>query len=311
MNPVMARIENDVEKTPNGYPQMPGYQPGAYGQSHSGASQPIYGQTGYAQPGYSQPTYDPYAAPGTQDMSQFEQTYAGRSADAVDRGQVTMDDIVVKTGILFALTVVGAAITWFITGVNPALGNLLMIIGAIGGFITAMVNIFKKQPSPALSMAYAVFEGMFLGGISAFFEAVVPGIVVQALMATLIVFAVTLTLYKMRVVRNTPALQRFTIIGLVSVFLFFIASFVYSMFSGVSLMSTTILGLPLGLIIGVVCIVLAITSLVTDFDVAETAVANGMPRVFAWYCAFGIMVTLIWLYINILRVLYYIAEMQR
>lgn len=320
MNPAMSQINRTIEKTPHGYPTMPGYQVGNSGASQPyGTSQPYQGSSTtstagndpYYQQGQTPMGYQPPTQDGTYDMSQYEQAYAGRSADAVDRGQITMDDVVVKTGILFTLTVAMAAVTWVITGINPQLASLLTTGGAIGGLVFALINIFKKQTSPGLIIAYAACEGLFLGGISALFEMIIPGIVFQAVMATLIVFAVTLTLYKMKVLRNTPRLQRFTLIGLISVMLFFIGSFVYSLVTKTSLMAVTIFGLPLGLIVGLICIGLAITSLIGDFDIAEKAVEAGMPRVFAWYCAFGIMVTLIWLYINILRVLAYINEMQR
>lgn len=337
MNPVMSKLQSDMEKTPAGYPMMPGYQPGtgtatqsnpyaqpydqqAYGQQAYGQrydqqaygqqyGQPTYDQQAYGQQ-YGQPTYNQQPTPQV-DMTQFEQTYQAPPADAVDRGQVTMDDIVVRTGILFLMVLATAGLNWFIMYSNPGMGGLLSMVGALVALVFVLINAFKSEPSPVLIMGYALAEGLFLGGISALFNAAIQGIVLQAIISTFIVFAVTLTLYSMRVVRNSAKLQRFTLIGLISVMLFFLASWALSFFGGYDMMAVTIFGLPLGLVIGLICIVLAVTSLIGDFDVCERAVALGAPKRIAWFCAFGIMVTLIWLYVNILRVLAYISELQR
>lgn len=298
MNPVMSRIDSTVRKTPAGYPEMPGYQVGQ-GTAMGQTTMPTYP----AAPAYGQ--RETQSLPPQVDMEHFEQTYAAPSADAVDRGQVTMDDIIVRTGILFALVVAAAAVGWYLMATMPAIGAMVAMAGALVALVLAFINAFKSKPSPILIMAYAIGEGLFLGAISMIFNNAIAGIVLQAVVATFIVFAVTLALYSMRVVRNSPALTRFTLIGLISVMLFFLASWGLSLFLGFSLTQVTVFGLPLGMVVGIVCIVLAITSLIMDFDVCERAVASGAPRVYAWMCAFGLMVTLIWLYTSILRVLSY------
>lgn len=308
MNPVMSRLHSEIKKTPQGFPTMPGYTPARMEQPHDAMNAYPYQDS-------LPSSHSPYSSLPEEnvpvDMTGYEDKYASRSADAIDRGHVTMDDIIVKTTFLFLTTCVFAAISWFAVDVNVSIASALALIGAFGGLVFALINSFKKVVSPVLTILYAVCEGLFLGALSAGFERLYPGIVVQAVIATLIVFAVTLALYKMRVIRETPRLRRFTLIGLVSVMIFFVVSWVYTLVSGSSVESITLFGLPLGLIIGVVCIVLGVTSLVSDFSIAEEAVYRGMPRRFAWACSFGIMVTLIWLYINILRVLAYISEMQR
>ena len=134
--------------------------PQAYGHSNYGQNQ--FGQQGYGQPGYGQPGY------GQQNMSndQLQQMYNRPAAGPAETGRMTFDDVIIKTAICLAAVVVGAAVT---LTVSLSLASMLMIVGALGGFVLALVNTFKKQPSPALILAYAALEGLFLGGLSFFF----------------------------------------------------------------------------------------------------------------------------------------------
>src|SRR5699024_8462993 len=164
----------------------------------------------------------------------------------------------------------------FIGGAEGAqLGLVLatgaMIVGLIGGFITALVNIFKKQPSPALVLAYAGLEGLFLGGISGLMEFVRPGIALQAVFGTL---------------------------AIVACLLFTLVNIGYRLMVGDSLRTGWI-----GLVIGGLAVAMASYSLVMDFEDVERATKAGVPRVYAWRCAFGLAVTMIWLYIEILRII--------
>ncbi|MDU0968862.1 MAG: Bax inhibitor-1/YccA family protein [Actinomycetaceae bacterium] len=288
----MNDIDKEVRKTPAGYPTMPGYRPAGQGT----APMPTY-------PPVNQEQY-----PGTYDVSQFEQAYAGPSAEAVDRGQVTFDDIIVRTGMMFGVLLVAAVAGWVATAANQGLGVTLMGVGMIVGLILVIVNSVKKEPSPPLMMAYAAAEGLVLGALSAFLEAVYPGIVVQAVLATFVVFAVTLVLYRMKVLRSSPKMQRVLMLGLISLLVYYGISMLLQAAHVISspLGTVTVFGIPLGILVGLIAVVLAVMSLVSDFDVAERCVAAGMPRSIAWSCAFGLIVTLVWLYTEILRILQYL-----
>jgi uncharacterized YccA/Bax inhibitor family protein len=124
----------------------------------------------------------------------------------------TYDDVIVKTAVCLAAVMAGAAVTLF---VSLSLATMLMIVGALGGFVLALVNTFKKQPSPALILAYAGLEGLFLGGLTRILDGMFPGVGLQAVIGTLSVFAVTLVLFKSGKVRATPKAMRFFMIALI------------------------------------------------------------------------------------------------
>ncbi|MBD3689973.1 Bax inhibitor-1/YccA family protein [Nanchangia anserum] len=286
-NPVMTTLETQSRsRTPAGYPTMPGYTPGRG---------PV-----------------PDLHTGSDDFSHFEQVYASRPADNVDRGRVSIDDIIMRTGGLFLALVAAAALAWHTAAVAPRLSLTLLMGGLVIGLVLGIVNSVKKRPSPALIVAYAVAEGVLLGALSAFIDLVYPGIAIQAVVATLCVFAVTLVAYKMRIVRSSPKLRRMLSIGLIGLMVYYGASALLQLtgLTGSPLGTQTIMGFPLGLVVGLIALVLAVMSLISDFDVAERCVQAGMPREVAWTCAFGLIVTLVWLYTELLRLLQYLRIMS-
>lgn len=293
-NPVMNSLEQTFDRTPAGYPTMPGYQPG---QQHADSASDTGAQFARGQA----------AAQQYQNFERLEEAYRAPAADAVDRGRMTYDDVIVKTGILFGLLVVAAAVSWVVTMANPAIGGVVMMGGAIVGFILAMINIFKKQINPTLVMAYAVAEGVFLGSLSSVMEFVYPGIVIEAVIATVAVVGTTLALFASGKVRNSPKMQRFVLIGLIGIIVFRVLSMILSATGVVTapmgVASMTIMGIPLGIIVGVVAVLLGAMALIGDFDIAQKGVQGGVPSIFAWRVGFGIMVTVIWLYVEILRIL--------
>ena len=211
---------------------------------------------------------------------------------------MTYDDVMMKTGILFAILLAGAVLGWFV----PVLAFPAMLIGLVLG----LVNAFKKEPNKALIIGYAAFEGVFLGGISSIFEANAPGIVLQAVLATLCVFGVMLALFKFKGVRYGSKMMKFMMIAVGGYAIFSLLSFGIAMFTGVSLRSDySIMGIPLGVIIGIVATVLAAMTLIMDFQMIEEGVKHKIPEKYSWMCAFSLMVTLIWLYIEILRLISY------
>ena len=266
--------------TPGGYPTHPGYNPGS--------------ATGTMNP----PSFD-----GGQ-LQNLEHSYQQPSAGPAQTGRMTYDDVIVKTGGLLALVVGMAAVSWFVFG-----GNMLVTFGAMAvGLVLGLVNAFKREPSPALIAVYAAAQGLFLGGISMVFETLYPGIVLQAVLATLATFAATLVLFKSGVVRVTPKMTRFVLIALTGYALFSLVNLGIMLFgSGDSAWglrtSVTVMGIPLGVIIGVFAVGLAAICLIMDFDAIKRGVEQGVPAKYAWSAAFGLLVTLVWLYLEFLRLL--------
>ena len=245
------------------------------------------------------------SGPQVQDL---EQAYAGPSATPVQTGRMTYDDVIMKSGGLLAVIVTTAAAAWFLFPGN----SLVMITGLIGGLILGLVNAFRREPSPALILGYAAFEGLFLGGISQFFEAAYSGIVLQAVLATFATFAATLALFRSGRVRVTPKFTRTVLIAGAGYLLFSLVN-LGLMFFGVldnpwGLRGATIMGIPLGVVIGVAAVVLAAAFLVMDFDAIKRGVEGGIPARFAWSAAFGLVVTLVWLYLEFLRLLAILRE---
>ncbi len=204
----------------------------------------------------------------------------------------------------FAVLLVGAAVGWVILGQLP----IVWIGAAIVGFVLALVNIFKREPSPALILAYAGAQGVFLGGISSFFEAMYPGIVTQAVLATFCVVAVTLGLFVSGKVRASARATKVFLVVMIGYLLFSLVN-VGLMAFGVNndpwglRTSVEIAGIPLGVILGVLAVLLGAYSLVLDFDFIQKGVQNRVPARYQWTGAFGIMVTIIWLYLEILRLI--------
>ena len=174
-----------------------------------------------------------------------------------------------------------------------------------------MVVIFgsRKKIRPGLIFAYAAAEGLFVGGISAYFEFLWPGIVIQATIATLAVVGVTLALFASGKVRASKRATKVFMIAMIGYLVFGLINVGLMIFNvpmaggPFGLYSQEVFGIPLGLIIGVLVVIMAAYSLVLDFDSIQQGVRNGAPRQFGWMGAFGIMVTVVWLYIEILRIL--------
>lgn len=231
---------------------------------------------------------------------QLDELYARSSATPDQMDRMTYENTIVKTVIAFVVLIAGAAVGWFI----PA----LMIPAAIVGFVLALVNIFKKKPSPALVLAYAAFEGIFVGAISGVFEQIYPGIVTQAVLGTFAVVGVVLVLFANGKIRASKRATKVFLVAMVGYAVFSLINLGLMLF-GVTdepfgLRSIDIIpGVPLGVVIGIFVILLASYSLVLDFDSVKTGVERGAPAIYGWTAAFGIMVTVIWLYLEILRLL--------
>jgi len=300
----------------------PAFNNPAFREQPAGRAQGIPGapQTGYARPG--QPQYGQYAPGQPVDAQQqaavnahFEGAYAAPEAGALQTGRMTVEDTVYKTVALFAVLLVTAVVgwVWSASTVTQTSGPSIVpwLVGALGGFILAMVVIFTSRTKvrPALIFAYAAFEGLFVGSISLFFEFLYPGIVLQASLATLAVVGVTLALFASGKVRASKRATKIWMIAMIGYLVFSLLNVVL-MFTGVlpqsamfGMWSVKVFGIPLGLIIGVLVVLMAAYSLVQDFDFIQQGVRNRAPREFGWLGGFGIMVTVVWLYLEILRII--------
>ena len=236
---------------------------------------------------------------------QLQQMYNQPAAGPADTGRMTYDDVIMKTVACLVVLIIGAGVTLFVA---PGLSTMLMIVGALGGFVLALVNTFKKQPSPALILAYAGLEGLFLGGLTRVLDGMYPGVGLQAVIGTLAVFGVTLVLFKSGKVRATPKMVRFFMIATIGYAIFALINLVMS-WTGVVQepfglrTSVEIFGIPLGVFIGILAIGLAAFSLIMDFTSIEEGVRAGAPERYSWVAAFGLTVTLVWLYVEIIRLL--------
>ncbi|MDN4612507.1 Bax inhibitor-1/YccA family protein [Arthrobacter burdickii] len=247
-----------------------------------------------------------YAGQTIANQQQLEHMYNQPSAGPAQTGRMTFDDVIVKTLLCLGVVLLGAAVPAFLV---PGLAVPLMVVGALGGFVLGLVNSFKREPSPALILAYAGLEGLFLGGITMFLEAMFPGIALQAVLGTLIVFGVTLALFKSGKVRATPRAMKFFMIAIVSYAAFSLLNLGLMVFGlnddpwglrGADFLGT---GIPFGVVIGVLAIGLAAFSLIIDFTSISEGVRHGAPQKYSWTAAFGLTVTLVWLYVEILRLL--------
>jgi uncharacterized YccA/Bax inhibitor family protein len=257
----------------------------------SGMSYPAYGQSAGRVSGTG---YDPY----------------GDTRTDTGNGPMTIDSVVQKTAMTLGLTILVAAATWVLTpnlgdpGVNASSLYLLAMVGAFGGFALSMVNSFKRVVSPALVLAYAALEGLFIGAFSkvvtATFGSGDSSLVVGAVLGTTAAVGGTLAAYKFFNIRVTPTFRKWVVaamLGFVAVSLLdlvlslFHASFGFNGFGGMGFVSSLI-GLGLGVLM-----------LILDFDFVERGIEAGLPERESWRAAFGLTVTIIWIYVELLRLL--------
>ena len=291
---------------------------GQYGQQSYGQyGQQQYDQQGYGQNTYGQPQYgqqaqygqQPYGQPQYGQQAQYGQPYgeadygvaAPTYSEAIPAGErLTMNDVMVKTGINLGLVAVGAAVAWYMP--------VLLLLGMLGGLVLGLVNSFKKKVSPVLVMTYAFMEGLLLGGLSAVVDMRYPGVAIQAVLATLVVAGTTLALFANGKLRATPKLNKIFMIGAIGYLAYGLISILGAGIFGSSLNSFSIGGIPLGLVVGLFAVALATYSLLLDFTTTSEAVEAGLPERESWRLAFGLTASLVWLYVEILRVLMYLAS---
>lgn len=230
----------------------------------------------------------------------LQNLYDSPAATAADTDRMTYEDTIGKTVALFVVLLATAGVGWFIP--------TLFVPGMIVGLVLGLVNAFKREPSAPLIIAYAAAQGLFIGGISRLFESMWSGVVMQAVLATLVVFGVTLALFASGKVRASKKATKVFLIAMVGYMVFSLVNVGLMVFGGVDtssmafgLRSSTVMGIPLGIIIGVLAVIMAAYSLVLDFEFIKNGVQNRAPRKYGWSGAFGLMVTIIWLYVEFLR----------
>ncbi len=288
-NPVFTRIEKDAQ------------------QGYAGFESPSNVGT-ERRPGADQASAQ-WASQSAMNQQRLEDIYNAPSAGPIQTGRVTVDDVIMKVGILFGIVLVTAVAGWTISASNPQLGMMLWIGGMIGTLILGFVIVLKKTVSVPLILAYAVIEGLFLGAVSqsfalAFDEPGTPvfqGIVAQAILATLATFFGMLIAYKTGLIKVTAKFRRILTMMIIGYAIFAVVNFIYAM------VTSTPFGFGgtggMGVMISLFAVGLAAVSLNLDFDAIERAVASGAPQQYSWLLAHGVIVTLVWLYIEFLRLL--------
>jgi uncharacterized YccA/Bax inhibitor family protein len=216
---------------------------------------------------------------------------------------MTLQGTVNKTGLLLLCVVATAAWTWGLShSTAPEAAIPWMIGGLLGGFIVALVTIFKQSWAPLTAPIYALLEGLALGGISAMFEKSYPGVAMQAIGLTFGTLFVMLLAYKTGIVRATKGFKIGVIAATGGIAVFYLVEMVLGGLFHINVPAINGSG-PWGIAFSLFVVIIAALNLVLDFDLIETGVQMGAPKYMEWYGAFGLMVTLIWLYLEILRLL--------
>jgi uncharacterized YccA/Bax inhibitor family protein len=241
---------------------------------------------------------------GFQSQPQAQPGYGGyyQAPPTTSDRPMTVDDVVTKTALTLGLALiigVGTAVAVLSETISPFPP---LIIGLIAGLVLSLVIIFKQKPSAALVLSYSAAEGLFLGAITGVFEYLVPGIAFQAILGTGLVFIVMLVVYKTGAVKVTPKLTKWIIGATVAAAGLMLINLIMSFFGFNPLRD----GGTMAIIFSIIVIGIAAFNFLLDFDMADQMIRAGMPSKWAWYAAFGLMTTLVWLYLEILRLLYYL-----
>ncbi len=249
----------------------------------------------YNRPAYGGPTYPP-TPPG----------YGGGGwgGSAAPARYMTLDDVIVRTGAMLVVLFAAGGVAWTLAP-STATGGLI-IVGAMGGIGLGLYMAFTMRANAATALIYSAFEGLLLGAISRAFEARWHGIVIQAITGTVLVAAGMLVVYRTGAIRVTPRFTRMLVGATIGVFGLMVVNLIAYLFhpGGLGLRD----GGALAIIFSLVCIAVAAFNLVLDFDIIEQGIRRGAPQQFAWYASFGLMVTLIWLYLELLRLLGYLRS---
>ncbi|MGO2110431.1 MAG: Bax inhibitor-1/YccA family membrane protein [Pseudoclavibacter sp.] len=295
----------------------PGQQFGRGGQFQAGRSDQS-GNNPYAQGNNVHGGASGVGAPpmgGQQPMQQgmpspdaMNHQYDMPSASPDEMDRMSYPDVIAKTVGLFAIVLVTAGLTAAVTVfVNPGLGLMLALAGSIGALVTGLILSFSRTPKPALAWAFAACEGLLVGGFSAYLEMLLPGIVMQATLATFAVVGTTLVLFRFGKVRTSPKVTKIVMIAMIGYAVFSLINVGYVWLvpdaPAWGMRSVEIFGIPLGVVIGILAVLLGAYMLVMDFEFIENGVKAGAPRAFGWIAAYSLVSTVVFIYIEILRLI--------
>ncbi len=247
-------------------------------------------------------TSNPALGPGTfRNVPGQIGTLNGGTIDAAAR--MTLNGTINKTGILLLCAVATAAWAWssFLQSGDLSVAGPMVLVGAFGGLIVGLVTSFKKEWSPVTAPIYALLEGLVLGGLSAVFNLRYPGIAMQAVGLTFGTLFVLLLAYRSGLIKVTQKFRLGVVAATGGIFLFYMLEMLLGFF-GINFMTVNGAS-PIGIVFSLVVVGVAALNLVLDFDFVEQGVSYGAPKYMEWYAAFGILVTLVWLYLEILRLL--------
>lgn len=273
------------------------------------SSNPVFSRRGFSRDNGGYAGFEAqHAQAGTATNPYATNPYAtdpttGMPAAPVRGNAMTIDDVVSRTAMTLGTLIVTATLAWIALPVDPANVNTsygIAVGAALVAFVLAMVQNFKRKPSPALILSYAAFEGVFLGVISMVTSTYIsPGVVVQAVLGTMCVFAAVLVAYKMRWIRVTRRFAGFVMAAALGFVLLMVANSLFALFGGGDGLGFRSGGL--GIVFGIVGVVLGACFLALDFKQVEDGVTYGAPREESWLAAFGLTLTLVWIYLELLR----------
>jgi len=245
---------------------------------------------------YAQPSAQPYAQPG----------FPPQAPPQAPARYLTLDDVITRSVITLVTVLIAAGVAWF--AIPDASAGLFAAVGGIGAFIVAMIITFGNKANAGTVLTYAALEGLFLGTITEVFNRAFPGIAVQAVTGTIMVAGGVLVVYKTGAVRVTPKFYKIVFAATLGAVGLMLVNLVASLFhdGGLGLRDASNPTVAIGF--SLICIAIGAMNLIVDFDMIEQSVRRGLPEQFGWYLAFGLMVTLVWLYLEILRLLSYLRD---
>lgn len=232
-----------------------------------------------------------------------EKTYQGTILEGISTGEeMTVNGTMNKFGVLMALMVASTLFAWtqFDKGSDPM---PFMLTGVFGGLGLALVMMFKKQWSQYLAPGYAILEGLFVGSVSAMYNYAYPGLPTQAVALTLLVTLIMFLIYRFRIIKVTAKLRMVIVVATAAVAIFYMVQWISYLMMGSPVGSFTNAATPLGIGFSILVVGLAAFNLLLNFDMIEKGTEMRAPKYMEWYSAFGLLVTIVWLYLEILRLL--------
>ncbi len=232
-----------------------------------------------------------------------EKSFQGTILEGISTGEaMSVKGTMNKLGVMMLLMIGSTLLAWtqFYKGSDPM---PLMLTGVFGGLVVAIVMTFKKQWGNILGPIYAILEGLFVGSVSAIYNYTYPGLPMQAVALTLLVTLVMFLIYRYRIIRVTQKFKMVIIMATATIMFFYLIQWMFILFTGSPLTGFTNAATPLGIGFSVVVTVLAALNLLLNFDTIEKGVELRAAKYMEWYCAFGLLVTIVWLYLEILRLL--------